>query len=201
VSAAGKAPSPAPPRPAPPAKGAPRVHIETDEPGVRLLRIDGVISDDLGEAILTRTACTAPCDQIIDGRKGQMFFVGAPDMVPSRGFRLNEHSGELTARVDAGSMAARQGGFLLAGFGGAALIGGVVMLGFGYGGAASTSGGKVVDTRNQAATTGGFIALGAGAALVATGIVLVLTSRTSVDLVPGSARSAGVRLDRGRVLF
>lgn len=169
---------------------------------MKLLRIDGVISDDEGEAILVRTACVAPCDKVVEGRKGQSFFVGAPGMMPSRGFGLESYHDDLTVHVDGGSMAARQGGYLASALGGVAMAGGGIMLAFGYGGSDSRlSDGKIVEGRNPALTTGGFVAIGAGAAVLATGIVLVATNSTSIELVSATPRSAGVRFEGGRVVF
>jgi len=206
------APPPVPPPPPPPApaapsarsqRGAPRVHIEANQPGVRLLRIERVISNEAGEGMLVRTACDAPCDKIVDGRRGQTFFLGASGMVPSRGFKLAGIEGDVVARVSGGNFAARQVGFLLGGFGGAAMIGGAIMLGFGYGATGTTlsADGKVVEGENTGLTTGGFVALGVGTAMVATAIILVATNRTSVELVPASARSAGLRLEMGALRF
>ncbi len=193
---------PAPPTPEP-VKGAPRIHIEADRPGVRLLRIDGVISNRAGEGILVRTACKAPCDEVVDGRKKQAFFFGAEGMVPSRSFLLSPIGGDVVAHVDGGSMVARQLGFLFGGFGGAGVIGGAIMLGVGYGadGGTLSGEGKVTEGENTSLTTGGLITLGVGVALVATGITLVLTSKTQIKLVQATPKSAGVRLEMGRIVF
>jgi hypothetical protein len=186
-----------------PEPGAPRLHIEADRPGVRLLRIDQAISNGLGEAILVRTVCVAPCDQVVDGRRGQTFFLGAEGMVPSRGFALARIGGDVTARVDGGSMAARQVGYLFAAFGGTGVIGGSIMLGVGYsaGGKSFSSEGKVQEGTSAALTTGGLVTLCVGAAVLATGITLVLTSKTSLSLVQAGSKSAGVKLEMGRLVF
>jgi len=194
--------APPPSEVARPEKGAPRLHIEADRPGVRLFRIERAISNDMGEGLLIRTACAAPCDKVVDGRKGQTFFFGAEGMVPSRGFLLQPISGDVTARIFGGSFIARQVGFLLAGFGGAGALGGGIMLGVGYNAKGTlSSGGKVQDGQNSALTTGGFIALGVGAAMVATGITLVLTNKTRISLVQASPTSAGVWLEGGTLVF
>ncbi|MDI1447625.1 hypothetical protein [Polyangium sp. 6x1] len=186
-----------------PAKGAPRIHIEVDRPGVKLLRIAGVVSDRAGEGIFVRTACEAPCDRIVNGRKNEVFFFGADGMVPSRGFFLSNVGGDVVAHVDGGSFMGRQVGFLLGGFGGAAVLGGAVMLGIGYSadGATLNSEGKVTQGENKSLTTGGFVTLGVGAALVATGITLVLLNKTEIKLVQATPKSAGVRLSMGRIEF
>ena len=186
-----------------PGKGTPRIHIEADRPGVKLLRITGTVSDRAGEGLFVRTACDAPCDRIVDGRKDQAFFFGADGMVPSRSFLLSNVGGDVVAHVDGGSFLGRQLGFLFGGFGGAAVLGGGVMLAIGYtaDGATLSGEGKVTQGENRSLTTGGFVTLGVGAALVATGISLVLLNKTEIKLVQATPKSAGVRISGGRLLF
>ncbi len=184
-------------------KGLPRLRINADRPGVRLMRIERVMSDDMGEGILVRTVCTAPCDQVIDARKRQSFFFGADGMVPSRGFKLSRLDGNIVAHVHGGSLVARQIGFLLGGFGGAAVLGGATMLGVGYANSGThlSSEGKIVEGPNPNLSTGGFITLGIGAAMVTTAIVLVVTAKTRITLVQGDDKSALVSFERGAFRF
>ncbi len=186
-----------------PTKGLPRLHIEANRPHVRLMRIERVMSDDAGEGILVRSVCTMPCDQVIDGRRRQTFFFGAEGMVPSRGFRIASLQGHVVARVDGGSIVARQTGFLLGGFGGAAMLGGVTMLGVGYGlgGTHLSSEGKIVEGPNPNLTTGGFLTLGIGAALVTTAVILVMTAKTKITLFQADDASARVSLEMGQLRF
>jgi hypothetical protein len=194
--------------PAPPAektaeKGRPHLRIEADRPGVRLLRIDRVMSDDMGEGMLVKTICTAPCNQVIDGRRRQTFFFGADGMVPSRGFRLARLDGNIVARVQGGSIVARQVGYLFAGFGGAAVIGGATMLGVGYSqnGTHLSSEGKIVEGPNPAIRTGGFITLGIGTAMVTTAVILVLTAKTKISLIQADDQSARLSFENGVFRF
>jgi hypothetical protein len=190
-----------------PQKGLPRLRIEADRPGVRLLRIDRVMSDEMGEGILVKTVCTAPCDQVIDGRKRHTFFFGADGMVPSRGFRLSRLDGDLVAHVRGGSIIARQTGFLFGGFGGVAVLGGISMLGVGYtrNDAHLSNEGKVVEGPNTNLTTGGFITLGVGAVMVTTAIILVLTAKTKITLMHAHAdaeqKSARITFEGGGLRF
>jgi len=167
------------------------------------MKIERAMSDEMGEGILVRTVCTAPCDKIIPAKKRQTFFFGADGMVPSRGFQLAPLEGDITARIHGGSLVARQIGFLLGGFGGAAVIGGVSMLGVGYArsGTHLSNEGKIVEGPNTNLTTGGFIVLGVGAAMVTTAIVLVATAKTKITLVRGSEKSAGLTFDQGAFRF
>lgn len=195
---------PLPDKPAvtPPQKGLPHIRIEADRPGVRLLRIDRVMSDEMGEGMLVSTVCTAPCNQVIDGRKRQTFFFGAEGMVPSRGFRLARLDGHIVANVQGGSIVAKQLGFLFGGFGGAAVIGGATMLGVGYSQDTHISSeGKIVEGSNPTLTRGGFITLGIGAAMVTTAVVLILTAKTKISLVQADDQSARVTFDNGVFRF
>lgn len=196
-----------PPAPEPPVagsqKGLPRLRIEANRPGVRLLRIERVMSDDMGEGMLVKNVCTAPCNQVIDGRARQTFFFGADGMVPSRGFRLSRLEGDILARVNGGSLAARQIGYLLGGFGGAAVIGGATMLGVGYtrnDGHLSNEG-KVVEGPNPYLTTGGFVVLGVGAAMVTTAVILVVTAKTKITLLQAENKSPRITLEAGVLRF
>jgi len=186
-----------------PQKGLPRLHIDAHRFAVRLMRIDRALSDDMGEGILVKTVCRAPCDQLVDGRKRQTFFFGAEGMVPSRGFKLARLDGDIVAHVHGGSLVARQVGFLLGGFGGAAVLGGATMLGVGYAqnGAHLSNEGKVVDGPNSNLTTGGIIVLGVGVAMVTTAIVLVATAKTRITLVHAEDKSALVTFERGAFRF
>lgn len=184
-------------------KGLPRLHIEANRAHVRLMRIERVMSDDAGEGILVKSVCTMPCDQVIDGRRRQTFFFGAEGMVPSRGFRIASLQGNVVARVDGGSIVARQTGFLFGGFGGAAMLGGITMLGVGYGlgGTHLSTEGKIVEGPNPNLTTGGFVTLGIGAALVTTAVILVLTAKTKITLFQADDATARVSLEMGRLRF
>lgn len=192
----------APPAETPAPKGLPHLRIEADRPGVRLLRIDRVMSDDMGEGMLVHTVCTAPCNQVIDGRRRQTFFFGADGMVPSRGFRLARLDGHIVARVEGGSIVARQLGFLFGGFGGAAMIGGATMLGAGYSQDGHiSSDGKFAEGPNPTLTTGGFLTLGIGTAMVTTAVILVLTAKTKISLVHADDPSARITFDNGVFRF
>jgi hypothetical protein len=124
-------------------------------------------------------------------------------MVPSRGFQFTRLEGDIIARVNGGSLVARQLGFLLGGFGGVGVIGGITMVAFGNArdGTHLSSEGKVVEGPNPYLTTGGLIVLGAGAAMVTTAIVLVVTQKTRFTLVRAENKSALVTLDMGTIRF
>src|SRR5271168_2597400 len=75
----------APPPPPPsaegtaPASGSPRVHIQTDWPGIGLQQVTAsmVVVGYGGAAYgqLSRQVCIAPCDQVVDTRGAEAFFL------------------------------------------------------------------------------------------------------------------------------
>lgn len=188
--------------------GAPRVHIESDYPKVQIMRIDATIavvgSRGSATGIVTRPVCTAPCDKVVDGRDGSQFFFTAPGMVGSSAFSLTDKSGDLTARIQGGSAGKRMGGFIMTTSGGALLMAGALVLTIG---AISTDisyddAGNSTETHgNATAMTIGGIGLGVGAALLVPGIIFLSTSGTKYELVPSTARTTGVRIEGGRLLF
>lgn len=189
--------------PSQPVKGAPRIHVDADRPGVRLMRIDALISSPEGEpGMMVRSVCTAPCGQIVDGRRGQTFFFAAPGMVPSPGFRVSRLGGDYAAHVDGGSSTARTVGYLIGAFGGAGVIGGVIMLGVGSAaGGSISSEGRVAPKEESLLLPAGGITLGVGAAMVVTSIALVATNHTRLVLEPATRTSTGVRFEGGKLLF
>ncbi len=84
-------PSEAPPAAAGPAPGpgVVRLHIEGDEPGVQLYRVlataMAVGAGGTAYAQAQEIVCTAPCDKIIDGSKGEAFFFAGDGIAASDG--------------------------------------------------------------------------------------------------------------------
>ena len=97
------------PEPIQPGPGAPRLHIELTRPA-DLKLYDGTTSSPV---------CAAPCDRVIDGRRGQSFFFNGDHVLKSRKFSLTEHSGDVVARVKPGRPARRVGGIIGLALGGA----------------------------------------------------------------------------------
>jgi hypothetical protein len=154
-----------------PGPGRPRVFLELTRPApVELVEVTGYQLYMAGvprrRLPPPRPVCDAPCGQVIDARKGNLFYVGGQGVTPSRGFDLSQHDGELVARV-------RPGRYRL-------LLGSlpVVWLGF----AGTVVGGFLVgDTRDQMRVAGG-LALGLGVAVLATGITMIVRGVTRVRL-------------------
>lgn len=154
-----------------PGPGRPRVFFELTRPApVELVEVTGYQLSMAGvprsQLPPPRPVCDAPCGQVIDARKGNLFYVGGKGVTPSRGFDLSQYDGELVARV-------RPGRYRL-------LLGSlpVVWLGF----AGTVVGGFLVgDTRDQTRVAGG-LALGLGVAVLATGIAMIVRGITRVRL-------------------
>lgn len=180
-----------------PEKGAPLVHIQATYPNVHITRVEQVISvyTSRGSAtgIVTRNLCTSPCDEIIDGRRGTEFFFTAPGMVPSAPFQLSQYDGEVEARVRGGSMGKRIGGVLVTSLGGALLLSGALFLAL----ESSTSG--ILEEKPNYVPGG--VMLGAGILGTAGGIYMIVTSKTTFDIIPRSEDSAGVRIENGVLRF
>jgi hypothetical protein len=179
-----------PPRPAP---GVVRLHVFSEEPKVELWRSGAPQIVHTGAQIVVTPSferlCRAPCDVIVDGRKGDAFFFAGEDVPPSDPFTLTEAQGDVAAVVDVGSPAARTAGTWLGILGLVGVVTGPLIAMAGY---------LAVDpaeSDNDIIVAGG-ITLGAGAALLVGGILLNAASSTEVELVaPASER--GVSLSTG----
>lgn len=116
----------APPEAIQPGPGAPRLHIELTRPAdLKLYEVTSEFSgfDYRGFSTGTTSSpvCVAPCDQVVDGRRGQSFFFNGDHVLKSRQFSLSEHSGDVVARVKPGRPARRVGGIIGLALGGAGL--------------------------------------------------------------------------------
>ncbi len=107
--------------------GAPRLHIELTRPAdLKLYAVTGEITMNNfrtgpSTGMTYSPVCAAPCDRVIDGRRGQSFFFNGDGVLKSKKFTLAEHSGDLVARVKPGRPARRVGGIIGLALGGAGL--------------------------------------------------------------------------------
>ena len=106
--------------------GAPRLHIELTRPAdLKLYEVTGEFSGfnyrGFSSGTTSAPVCAAPCDRVIDGRRGQSFFFNGDHVLKSRQFSLTEHSGDVVARVKPGRPARRVGGIIGLALGGAGL--------------------------------------------------------------------------------
>lgn len=188
------APAPAQERPA-----GPRLHIEpTRDTRVDLFEITAeVVASGYNttvRGIAYRPVCTSPCDDIIDGARGQSFFFGGDGVTTSPRFTLSGYSGDVVASVKPGRRGLRVGGLLAASFGAAGVITGGTL--FAVANIRSTRttvdemGGLVTTTTkpNYAPATAILVT---GAALLVGGIVMYVLGRTTFKL---SQRGIGKRL-------
>ncbi len=168
-----------------PADGSPQVHIQSDTPGIGLHEIISSISVMGGNGgwatgQVSRPVCMAPCDRVIDGRDGQLFFFGGEGTPPSSRFQLVGMGPSLMAEVKGGSGGKRAGGIVMMGLGGGALAAAVGMFIIGSVGTTTLSPTTEMFTKS---TNGGMMAAGggvlaAGVGLFAGGIALIATSGT-----------------------
>lgn len=189
---------PAPPPEPPPAQlgqpGVVRLHIETDDPDVRLIEevstTHGYVSGYGFAMTELREACAPPCDQIIDGRRGQSFYFDGDGVVTTDAFTLSGFSGNMTAHVDPGSRGLQIGGVIMLPLGAMVMLAGPIMIvlanverteyNYGYG---------EEDTQEIIFPEGnlvGGIMLGAGAGLLTGAIVMLVAGGSSYELVQGA---------------
>jgi hypothetical protein len=110
---------PAPASLTPDKPGVVRLHIEAAEPHVTLRKIVG--SALAGYSVSTygssgtitpryrpvaTTVCSAPCDQVVDGSRGETFVFGGPGYADSGRFTLDDKSGDVRASVKPGNATA-----------------------------------------------------------------------------------------------
>ncbi|WP_437723082.1 hypothetical protein [Sorangium sp. So ce861] len=177
-------PPPPPPR-APAASAAPhpsipglvRIHIDTDDPQVRLIKLLGTdVSRGYRSYSVTRhveVVCRAPCDEVVDGRRGEAFYFSGKDMPDSSEFTLLGARGDLTIHVDSGS--AEQYGIAKP----MMIVGGIAVLG----GAAATI--AAFETDSSAGVRAGSVAFNVlGASVLATGIFMRVFGRTTYEFLP-----------------
>jgi hypothetical protein len=184
---------------APPALGSPgvvRLHIESEKPGVKLLEevssTYGMVGG-YGFALQElREVCAAPCDQVIDGRRGQSFFFAGDGIPGSDDFTLASYHGDLLAKVDAGSTGLGAGGWTLTITGGTAmlmspvffLLGAMTTTSYDYDPVTQTEVTSDKPLASWGIAAGGVI-LGVGAGMLAGGIVMLAMSGTDYELEPG----------------
>jgi hypothetical protein len=167
-----------------PVPGAPRVHVETEETEVTLFREPfprELARLDKRYRALGIPICRVPCDRVIDGRAGQVFFFGGKDVVASPPFLLTDQTGDLAAEVHT-SPYGKRGGPAVLGTGAGMLAVGVPL------GVA----GLQRDSRAAGLGIAGCALAGVGLGAVAGGIAMIVKSRTSVQLRPRATLDGGV---------
>lgn len=118
------------PRPrSPEDRGAPRVHLAADRRAILFKVPSPEERAQLGPAYrrLGVPVCRPPCDKVVDGSDGSVFYVGSSAGAPgSERFRLDGVTGDVTVRVPDRRL--RGGGIALTVGGGASMLGGMITL-------------------------------------------------------------------------
>jgi len=118
-----------------PSRGRPRIHLELarDKP-VTLYEVDAEIVASGYNASMYgmkfRSVCVAPCDRIIDGSRGQQFFLATGESAmwtASRKLTLAQRSGDVPIYVKPGNRGMRLAGAILFGIGLGCVIGGPLL--------------------------------------------------------------------------
>ncbi|HEY2514832.1 MAG TPA: hypothetical protein VGI39_28395 [Polyangiaceae bacterium] len=168
--------------------GMPRIHIEADDPHVQLRRYMGSIANPNATTTVSEILCRAPCDDVIDGTRGEEFFFAGTDITPSSRFSLFEARGNVTARVKTGDHAAWVGGLVSVITGSALAVGGGTMFAVGLSASSSTSNlassQATNDASNMANTykAAGGVAFGIGLFAAVVGLVVLTNNETTYEM-------------------
>jgi len=153
--------------PAVPEKGLVRLTIKTDDQQVQLRRRVAQIAGSNGSGLIVEDLiCRTPCGSVLDGRKGEEFYFGGKDVLPSKAFQVIDYAGNVEASVKPGSWGGAFGGMSLMTLG----LLGVIL------------GGTFVWIKDYRTT--GLVSLGAGTAMMVGGWALGSASQTTIDLHP-----------------
>jgi hypothetical protein len=101
-------------------QGAPRVHFDADAPEMTLMTLGSALESD-------RPLCRAPCDRVVNGREGQVFYFGGEGVVPSTRFKVLDWSDDVRLEVRAGRGGSSEGIPLLV-LGSLATLGGLILV-------------------------------------------------------------------------
>ncbi len=202
------APVPAP-LPAPIVPVGPRIHIDADAPGVALRRSTKVLrvlnSNGNLIGVENQFECRAPCDKVIDARKGEKFFFGGEGFAPSNPFEFDNLHGDVTAQVSVASRRWETAGDALMGIGIPSVIGGGMLLGFDL-----LIADEQVDTTNNTSFLWNPVfplsLIGVGAVMITTSIIFnAVVAKSRYTLSPKDGRPAAtglhVRFEGGVLRF
>lgn len=196
TSAPEVSPAPAPAK-APPSESeggsGTLVHIDSNKPELQLYRITAqatyAIAGRGGVVTAYAPVCTAPCDRVVDGSRGEQFFLsaGGPRVGPLFHLYDRDRSGKVMLKADIRRFP-RPG----------LLVGGIALM---AGGAAAAAVGVLVATTSifnfdydlnrpppDEGSPAGWGVMGGGIALIGGGIVMTVLSRGDYDVqVPQDA--------------
>jgi hypothetical protein len=194
------APTAAPP---PPPKetvhvdGMTRLHIAADTPEVNLHRMSTVKANvpffgpvDVRKGL---PVCPAPCDKIVDGSDGELFYFGGEGLMPSQQFQLRGLGPDAKATVTGGSVHKYNGGLALTIIGSTAVLSGLAFIVCtAIGGCADDNGNFVPLSHGWYAAGGVTAAVGLG--VLAGGIVLLMQGKTRYAFGQSPVTSRGLML-------
>jgi hypothetical protein len=163
--------------------GKVRVKIESEEPVQLIEEVAasyGVVGGYGVYAVQTRVACSSPCEQVVDGSRGQRFIVQGDGVTPSDTFVLSDRTRDTTIHVDPGSSGLRTGGAWLTVTGVTLAVAGAIFLPIGFALDSPTT------DLGWAKTTGG-VTLGLGAAMMGAGIPMLVAGGTDVEVTDTKA--------------
>jgi len=153
--------------------GVVKLHIESEEP-VTLYRVLGTSVGHVGGYGVVSTTfeaeCVSPCDQVVDGGRGEEFFVTGDDVPNPGAFTLTGWSGDTTLAVDAGNSGLRIGGAVLNTLGVLGVIAGGSLL----------ITGALVDSDTLMPIGG--VSLGGGVVFLAAGIPMAIVGASDFEL-------------------
>lgn len=118
-----------------PSRGRPRIHLDLarDKP-VTLYEVDSeIVASGYNTSMYGmkfRSVCVAPCDRIVDGSRGQQFFLATGEnamWTASRKLTLADKSGDLPIHVKPGNRGMRIAGAIIFGIGLGCVIGGPLL--------------------------------------------------------------------------
>ena len=185
-----------PPAPRVGTSGVVRLHIESPLPAQLIEQGGTAIGTYGGYGVMIeelRPVCMSPCDRVVDGSQGQAFTLNG-DFSPPRPFHFVGQTGDLTLRVQPGSLGRRIGGAWATILGGSVLLAGAVMLPIALASHADIYTG--VSTHNGALVGVGAGMLAVGGVSLVAGIVMLATSSTKVRMELGAGRQEGAARPR-----
>lgn len=158
--------------------GVVKVHIDSPEPVAIFEQVAtsvasvGVYAVAVGH---NAAVCESPCDLLIDGRRGQDFYVIGDGIPGSDFFKLSKYQGDVTVKVDPGSNIALDAGWIMLW----PSIGLSTVSGLVFGLAVANA----PDSPGFVAAGG--VGLGVGLGLLVTSIILIATGPTGIEVVAG----------------
>lgn len=148
----------------------------------------------VGQIDFWNRICRAPCDQPVDS--SGTYSIRGNGIVPSAPFSLPRGAVRINAQV--GHVGPRIGGLMLTALGGGTLIGGATLLGISALFSSLSTDSSLANTSKSYNIAGG-VMIGVGAAALAGGIVLLVKSRTRVQI--NGENLARLHLPSGRPLY